>query len=463
MRLALTVSCTALALGLAGGARAAQTTPPGETLTQALSQAYQLNPQLLAQRAHLRATDEGVPQALSGWRPQVTFTGTTGRAEVTGSPTISGTNETKEYIDPSTLDLNVTQPIYTGGRVPALIAEAEHNVIADRARTAATEEQILFNVAQAYLDVVQAQATVELNINNENVLRKQLEATNDEFHVGQVTRTDVAQAESRLSLATANRVQAEGNLQTSRANYQRAVGHLPGRLIAPTEHPQLPGTLDEALTLASQNNPNVILADFSSKAGEDAVRATRAQLAPTISVIGDLNRTQDTARLGQTTNEATIIARLTMPIYEGGNIYSQTRQAKETVTQLRDQLLDARQAAIQQATRDWQTIVAQRANIVALNATIKAAAIALDGVREEARVGSRTILDVLNAEQELFTDRVSLVQGQHDLAVAEFDLTQQIGRLTAQDLKLPVSIYDPEQHYKDVRNKWIGFGSKTSQ
>jgi len=461
MRLGLTVSCTAIALSLAGGARGAEA--PSESLTQALSQAYTYNPQLLAQRAHLRATDEGVPQALSGWRPQVTFTGTVGRGVVTGSPTVSGTDVSKEYITPSTLDFNVTQPVYTGGRVPALLQEAEHNVVADRARTAATEGQILFNVAQAFLDVVEAQATVDLNINNESVLRRQLEATNDEFRVGQVTRTDVAQAESRLSLATASRVQAEGNLETSRANYQRAVGHLPGKLVAPKEHLQLPGTLDEALALASQNNPNVILADFSSKAGEDAVRATRAQLMPTVSVIGDVNRTVDLGRLDQTTNEASLIARLTMPIYEGGNIYSQTRQAKETVTQLRDQLVDARQAAVQLATRDWQTITAQKANIIALNATIKAAAIALDGVREEAKVGSRTILDVLNAEQELFTDRVSLVQAQHDLAVAEFDLSQQVGRLTAADLKLPVTIYDPEQHYRAVRNKWIGFGNKTSQ
>jgi outer membrane protein len=217
------------------------------------------------------------------------------------------------------------------------------------------------------------------------------------------------------------------------------------------------------LQLASQNNPNVILADFTSKAGEDAVRATRAQLMPNLSIIGDLNRTVDVLRNGQSTSEASVLARVTVPIYEAGNIYSQTRQAKETVTQLRDQLVDARQAAIQQATIDWQTIVAQRANIVSLNATIKAAAIALDGVREEAKVGSRTILDVLNAEQELFTDQVSLVQGQHDLAVAEFNLAQQVGRLTAQDLKLPVVLYDPEQHYRQVRDKWIGFGNKTSQ
>src|SRR5579864_5865243 len=160
MLVRLRTCCAVAALLVSAGA----STPAGaETLTDALSQAYQYNPQLLAQRAHLRATDEGVPQALSGWRPQVTFTGTSGRAAVHSSPAISGTNVTNEYIDPSTLDLNLTQPIYTGGRVPALRDEAEHNVIADRARTEATEEQVLFNVAQAFLDVVRDQATVELN------------------------------------------------------------------------------------------------------------------------------------------------------------------------------------------------------------------------------------------------------------------------------------------------------------
>ena len=438
---------------IAGPARA-------ETLTEALAQAYQYNPQLLAQRAQLRATDEGVPQALAGWRPTVQFTGSTGKEwSETRQPVQLGGN-VSQHLTPTVLDLNITQNVWTSGRTPALIRQAEHNVLAQRAQTMATEEQVLFSVAQAFLDVVRDQATVELNINNEQVLRRQLEATNDRFRVGEVTRTDVAQAESRVALAVASRVQAEGNLQVSRSNYQRVVGHLPEKLAQPKEQAPLPATRDEALALARAQNPNVIIADYSSKAAEDAVVATRAQLLPQVAVIGDLNKSDETIEQHRNVSSVSVIARVTVPLYEAGSIYAQTRAAKQTVSQRRDLLDDARRAAIQSATRDWETIQSGRAQVQSLMSTIRAAEIALEGVRQEAQVGSRTVLDVLNAEQELFTDRVQLVQAQHDLAVSEFDLAQQVGHLTAEYLKLPVQLYDPKKHYDEVRNKWIGFGSK---
>jgi outer membrane protein len=454
----LRVSCAIAALLVTGGLA-----PPAvaETLTDAFAQAYQYNPQLLAQRAQLRATDEGVPQALAGWRPTVQFTGSAGKeiAETTQSVKGSGPTST-QYLTPRTLDLNITEPVWTSGRTPALIRQAEHTVLSQRAQTVAIEEQVLFSVAQAYLDVVRDQATVELNVNNEQVLRRQLEATNDQFRVGEVTRTDVAQAESRVALAVATRVQAEGNLQVSRSNYQRAVGHLPDKLAQPTERVNLPATRDEALALARAQNPNVTIADYSAKAAEDTVVATRAQLLPQVSVIGDLNKSEETLVQGRNVNSASVIARMTVPLYEAGSIYAQTRAAKQTVSQRRDLLDDARRAAIQSATKDWETIQSGRAQVQSLMSTIRAAEIALEGVRQEAQVGSRTVLDVLNAEQELFTDRVNLVQAQHDLAVAEFDLAQQVGHLTAEELKLPVQPYDPKKHYDEVRNKWIGFGSK---
>jgi outer membrane protein len=458
MSVSLRVSCAIVALVAAAGSAV----PAGaETLTEAFALAYQYNPQLLAQRAQLRATDESVPQALAGWRPTVQFTGSAGReiAETTNSVNGKGVTTT-QYLTPRTLDLNITEPVWTSGRTPALIRQAEHNVLSQRAQTVATEEQVLFSVAQAFLDVVRDQATVQLNINNEQVLRRQLEATNDQFRVGEVTRTDVAQAESRVALAVATRVQAEGNLQVSRSNYQRVVGHLPDRLAQPTERVNLPATRDEALALARAQNPNVIIADYSAKAAEDAVVATRAQLLPQVSVIGDLNKADETLIQGRNVNSASVIARMTVPLYEAGSVYAQTRAAKQTVSQRRDLLDDARRAAIQSATKDWETIQSGRAQVQSLQSTIRAAEIALEGVRQEAQVGSRTVLDVLNAEQELFTDRVNLVQAQHDLAVAEFDLAQQVGHLTAEELKLPVQPYDPKRHYDEVRNKWIGFGSK---
>jgi outer membrane protein len=450
----LRASCALAALLVATGfARPAS----AETLTEALSDAYQYNPQLLAQRALLQATDETVPQALAGWRPTVQFTGSAGR-EV--ADTTASTGRSTQFLTPRSLDVNVTEPVWTSGRTPALIRQAEHTVLSQRAQTVATEEQVLFSVAQSYLDVVRDQATVELNINNEQVLRRQLEATNDQFRVGEVTRTDVAQAESRVALAVATRVQAEGNLQVSRANYQRAVGHLPGRLEQPKERAELPATRDEALALARAQNPNVVIADYSAKASEDTVVATRAQLLPQVAVIGDANKSDETLIRGRNINSLSLIARLTVPLYEAGSIYSQTRAAKETVYQRRDLLDDARRAAIQLATSSWETIQSGRAQVQSLMSTIRAAEIALEGVRQEAQVGSRTVLDVLNAEQELFTDRVNLVTAQHDLAVSEYNLVQQIGRLTAEQLKLPVQLYDPKKHYDAVRNKWIGFGAK---
>ena len=457
MRSTLGALCALSALGaLLGLARGAA----AETLTEAWVQAYRYNPALTAQRAKLRATDEGVPQALSGWRPTVQFSGSIGQATVSAQPTISGTGSQHEFLEPRTLDLNVTQPVFTSGRTAALVRQAEHSVLAQRAQTVATEEQTLFSVAQAYLDVVRDQAVLDLNINNVQVLRRQLEAVNDQFRVGQVTRTDVAQAESRLALATADRQQAEGNLQSSRAAYVRVVGHPPAKLDAPKERPALPATLQEATSLAAGNNPNVTLADYTAKAGEDAVRATRGLLGPQLSVVGDLNRQIETVANGREATEASVIARVTMPLYEAGSVYAQTRAAKQTVSQLRDQLADTRNAAVQAAARDWEQIQALRQRVVSLNSTIRAAEIALEGVRQEAQVGSRTVLDVLNAEQELLTDRVNLVTAQHDLAVIEFDLAQQIGRLTAAQLKLPVELYDPDRHYKEVRSKWIGFGPK---
>ncbi len=425
------------------------------SLTEALAATYNNNPTLLAQRARLRESDEGVPQALSGWRPTVQFTGSSGvaRNEVTG------TNQ--RTLTPRTLDLNVTQPIYSGGRTAAATSQAENTVRATRAQTLVTEQQVLLSAVTAYLDVVQNQAVLELSINNEQVLRRQLEATQDRFRVGEVTRTDVSQAEATLATATATRVQSEGTLENVRANFERFVGEPPGLLEPPTERPILPTSRAEAATLAGNNNPNVISAQFNEAAARDAVRVVRGQLLPQVSIVGDLNKSQETQEQLQnrTANSASIIARMTVPLYEGGQIYSQTRQANETVGERRSQIDDTRRQIVQTAQSDWETLQANRAQVKSLVASVKANEVAYEGVQQEALVGARTVLDVLTAEQTLFTSRVGLVQAQHNEAVAEFSVAADIGRLTALDLNLPVKIYDFDKHYRAVRNKWIGFGS----
>jgi outer membrane protein len=435
-------------LPLAGGVQAM-------TLQEALAAAYNNNPTLLAQRARLRESDEGVPQALSGWRPVVQFTGSAGpqRTEVTGGgPPVT--------LTPRTLDLNVTQPIYSGGRTVAATSQAENTVRATRALTLATEQQVMLSAVTSYFDVVQNQAVLELSINNEQVLRRQLEATNDRFRVGEVTRTDVSQAEATLATATATRVQAEGTLENTRAAFERFIGEPAGLLEPPTERPILPASRAETAALAARNNPNIVSAQFNEAAARDAVGVVRGQLLPQISIVGDLNKGQETATQFQnrTVNSSSIIARMTMPLYEGGQIYSQTRQANETVGERRSQIDDARRQVVQQAQSDWETLQANRAQVEALKVSVRANEVAAEGVQQEALVGARTVLDVLTAEQTLFTSRVGLVQAEHNEAVAEFSVASDVGRLTALDLNLPVQPYDFDKHYKAVRNKWIGFG-----
>ncbi len=447
-----------LAFGIAGafavsggGAASAQ------TLSEALGYAYNNNPQLLAQRATLRATDEQVPQALSGWRPTVNFTGQAGFDR--GALAESGGASVFSSFVQRELDLRLTENVYNGGRTEALTKQAINTVEAARAQTLATETTVFQAVCQAFLDVVRDQTLVEVNRNNEAVLKKQLDATRDRFKVGEVTRTDVAQSESSYSQAVATRIASEGQLEVSRANYTRAVGHPPGRLVMPKERPALPKTREEALQLASTDNFNIISANFTELAAKDNVDAVRDQLLPQVSIVGDLNRSYAPSITLNVAREdtASIVGQVTVPLYEGGSIYSQTRAAEQQVGARRSQVDDARRASVQTASQAWDTLQSARAAIASFAIAVRAAQIALAGTQQEALVGSRTVLDVLISEQQLFTTQSQLVQSEHDGAVAEYSLAAATGRLIAPELHLPVQIYDMEKHYKEVKDKWLGF------
>ena len=270
--------------------------PQAQTLTDALAEAYNTNPQLLAQRALLRATDEQVPQALSFWRPQVTFTGQVGiattslEAQPGAAAQAAGITRsvTHAITRPDLIQFQATQPIYRGGRTVAQTRQAINTVESTRAQTLAVETSVFQAVAMAYLDVVRDQALVEVDRNNVEVLRKQLEATQDRFRVGEVTRTDVAQAEAALAQAQGTLVTQQGVLEISRAEYVRAVGHPPGRLMLPRDRPVLPATREEALSLATNNNFSVISATFAELAARDNIDVVRGQLLPQVSVIGTL-------------------------------------------------------------------------------------------------------------------------------------------------------------------------------
>jgi outer membrane protein len=451
-RLPLALAGVALATAIGAGSASAQ------TLTEALAYSYNNNPQLLAQRSVLRQTDEGVPQALSNWRPTVTFTGQAGYnrgelAEGQATGPVRSTFYTRE------LDFRVVQPLYRGGRTEAQTRQAINLVQSARAQTLAVETTVFQAVMQAFFDTYRDQELVQVNKNNEAVLKKQLDATRDRFRVGEVTRTDVAQAESSLAQATANRIASEGQLEVSRAAYTHAVGHPPGRLILTNERPVLPANRDEALALAATNNPAVISANFAEAAARDNIDVVRGQLLPQINIIGDLNRSYSPSITIQTAREdtASVTAQLTMPLYEGGAIYSQTRAAQQVVGQRRSQVDDARRTAVQSATQSWETLLSARASVASFGAAVKAAQIALEGTQQEALVGSRTVLDVLISEQQLFTTESQLVVAQHDSAVAEFNVVAAIGRLIAPELKLPVQLYDMDKHYREVKDKLFGF------
>ena len=442
---------------------AAAGTVRAETLEEALSSTYNTNPQILGERANLRAVDEGVPQALAGWRPTVTFTGSAGAERTENTPAAPPNALAHQTTQPKTYSLTMNQSLYSGGATVAKTAQAEDQIQSERARLIAIESTALFTAASSYFDVLRDQAVVQLDRNNEQVLTRQLDITSDQFRVGQVTRTDVAQAQSALAAATATRLTDQGTLQNDAANYTHAVGHPPTDLVQPKTPLALPTTREQALTLAATENPNVIAAQYAENAARDLVAATKAQLLPSLGLVGNVQRLQESQLNGREQTNLSGIAQLTVPLYEAGNVWSQSRQAIENVGKAQGTTDDTRRQAVQTATGSWETINSAGASIASLQTTIEAAQIALDGITQQQQVGQRTVQDVLIQQQTLFTDQVNLAKAQHDQSVAKFNLSQQIGRLTAADLKLPVRVYDVNVHYKSVRDKAIGFDADDGQ
>lgn len=422
-----------------------------ETLQDALVSAYENNPTLKAQRAKLRAVDEGVPQALSGWRPTVRASGDTGIERRDSSTT--STNQ-PERRTPGSVALSVSQPIFRGGKTVAGTGRAENLVRAERASLTAVEQNVLRDVATAFTNVVRDQAVLELNTNNEQVLRRNLEAARDRFEVGEITRTDVSQAESRLARARADRIQAEGNLASSRAVYENVVGVLPGILVAPAPIGEVPESLQSTLDIARHENPGLILAEFTELAANDNVDLTFGELLPTLSLDGTLSKAYDQTARGSETESAKVSAVLSVPLYQAGAVTSRVRQSRQVANQRKIEVEIARRAAREASTRAWEALATVGARITSIQAQILSAEIALEGVREEAAVGSRTVLDILDAEQELLDARASLVRATRDELVARIDLLAAIGRLTAEALDLPVAVYDAETHYIEVRDKF---------
>jgi outer membrane protein len=437
-----------------------------DTLEWALVQAYQNNPSLNAQRAALRATDENVPQALSGYRPKVSVTGTGG---YNYSSTL--THTLNQAVFPNTVTYSnvgdqftsrgigatATQTLFNGLQTANRTREAESQVMGARETLRVTEQQVLLDAATAYMNLLRDQAILELNRRNVEVLTEQLKQTRDRFNVGEVTRTDVAQAESRLAAGRSSLLGAQSNYVTSQANYRRVIGVDPGRLAPGTPVDRLsPVVLAGAVTQGETQSPSVLAAMYGVDIAELAVKISEGALYPNLSVTASAGKNWDPLYNVNKETTASVVGTLTVPLYQGGAEYSAIRQSKETLGQQRLNLDINRDQARATVVQSWGQLDAAKAQIEATTAQVNAAEIALNGVREEARVGQRTTLDVLNAQQELVNARVALVTAQHDRVVASYTLLAAVGGLSMQHLGLDVMIYDPQVHYQQVRDSWVG-------
>jgi outer membrane protein len=434
------------------------------TLEAALVQAYQNNPSLNSQRAALRAIDEGVPQALAGYRPKINATGSVGEQNLSSTSksttqpgaiysTLTGTNS------PATVGVTVTQTLFNGFQTANRTRSAEAQVLAGRASLRVSEQTVLLNAVTAYMNLLRDTALLDLQRRNVEVLQEQLRQTRDRFNVGEVTRTDVAQSESRLASGRSQVLSAESNYKTSGAIYRQVIGINPAGLTPATPVDRFsPKSLPDVVGISTTVHPAVKSAEFNVDAALLQVKVAEGALYPTLSLQGNFtqNYMSQSSPLVLNSYNASVLGQLSVPIYQGGSEYSLIRQAKETLGQRRLDFDTARDQVRQQAVQAWGQLEAAKATIESTQAQVQAAEIALNGTREEARVGQRTTLDVLNAQQELVSARSALVTAQRDRVVASYTLLAAVGRLAPEVIGLNVPVYRSEEHYDQIRDTWSG-------
>jgi len=455
-------------LGFAGAAWATAAALPfaparADTLESALVQAYQNNPTLNSQRAAVREADENVPAALSGYRPKVTVTASGGEQTLSSLSKTGNSPATylrqSGYNAPYGAGATISQTLYNGFQTANKTRLAESQVFVARETLRNTEQQVLLNAVTAYMNLLRDAAILDLQRRNVEVLQEQLRQTRDRFNVGEVTRTDVAQAESSLAQGRSQVLGAEATYTASLATYRQVIGVNPGKLAPGTPVDRFsPNTQPAAIVLGTAIHPTVTMAQYNVDAAVSQVKVAEGALLPTLSLQGSYTQNfmnQSSLNVYQSYS-ASVLGQLSVPIYQGGAEYAAIRQAKETLGQKRIDLDTARDQVRQSVVQSWGLLQAGKANIEATQAQVQAAEIALNGVREEARVGQRTTLDVLNAQQVLVNARVALVTAQHDRVVASYTLLAAVGRLSPQVLGLRVPVYDPMVHYQQVRDAWGG-------
>ncbi|MBX2856999.1 MAG: TolC family outer membrane protein [Rhodobacteraceae bacterium] len=423
-----------------------------ETLADALVTAIGNNPSYDAAVAQLRGVDETVAQARAGQRPTITGRAFTGLA-ASGDPggdNIDGTSAN------TGVSATIRQNLYDGGQTDNAVDEAFATVRSARNSLVQAEQTVLLNAVSAYVEVLRSQENVDLTSNNVSVIKQQLTAARDRFDVGEVTRTDVAQAEARLAEAQSNFVTAKGVLGQARQSYIRAVGGAPLELAPLPPLPDLPASLEEAESIAERNHPSIQASREAVEAASFNVREAQGGLLPTLDLVGDLSAQNDLTEEDTTLGVSGQLEAV-VPIYQGGVLRSNIRQAQALAAQRRAELFDTARQIREQAGVAWENLLSSRARIESNKQQIRANEVAFEGVQEEAKVGSRTTLDVLDAEQELLDARVNLVNAESDEYVAGYELLSAIGLLTVSHLGLDAEVYNPGPNYQAAQNPESGF------
>jgi outer membrane protein len=441
-----------------------------DTIEAALVRAYQTNPQLNAQRAQVRVTDENVPQALSGYRPKVAVTASAGTqytdtlTTAGGTPTNLVRTITHGVNAPRSAGLTVSQTLFNGQQTANKTRAAESQVSAAREALRVLEQTVLLSAATVYMDYLQNSAIVEVQKSNVRVLEQTLKQTKDRFNVGEVTRTDVAQSEAQLAAGKTQQLTAESNLVTTKANFRRIIGSEPVALApgSPVDR-YLPPTLPSAIELALIENPNVTSAMFGIDVSFLNVKVAEGALFPTVTLQASATQSYETTMTFQRSFVGALTTQVSVPIYQGGSEYSLIRQSKETLAQQRLVLEQTRDQARANVVQAWGQLEAGKAQVQSAQAQVTASEIALNGVREEAKAGQRTTLDVLNAQQALVNARVALVTAQHDRVVASYSVLNSVGRLSPIVMNLPTETYDSSVHYHQVRDSWVGVRTPSGQ
>ncbi len=456
----------ATVLGLASPAAA-------ETIEQALARAYANNPQLNAQRAIVRQSDEGVPQALSGYRPNVSANASVGREYtdikqiIPPTPpflTNSASFAAKGLSTPRSVGATVSQTLFNGQQTANRVRTAESQVAMARETLRVMEQSVLLAAATIYMDISRDSANLEVQQNNVRVLQRTLNDTRNRFAAGQVTDTDVAQSEAQLAAAEATLHGAESTLTTTRANYRRIIGVDAGNLSPVSSVERIaPSTLPAAIAAGAAENPSVIAALYGVDVAQLQVKIAEGALFPTLAAQYNVQYGVFPQLLTPHQLTDTVMLNLSVPIYQGGAEYSAIRLNKESLSQQRLNVDDVRDQTRANVVQAWGQLQAAKAQIEAAQRQNDAAERALTGVRNEAMAGQRTTQDVLIAEQVLVNARQSLIVAQHDKVVASYSLLSAVGRLSAQRLALPVPIYDPVTHYQQVRDSWIGLRTPSGE